>query len=141
MLLFAMSLTLTSCFGGFQLTRNLYSLNEGISSEPIVQTLVFWGLNVIPVYPLAVTADFLIFNFIEFWSGTNPLAMNELDSEQQYVYYKGDIYLMKAEKNNFEIFKIEKNNQDLIISLSFNQEDNTIIANNLNNGIVVGNFK
>jgi hypothetical protein len=65
--------------------------------------LVFWGLNIIPVYGLFFVGDVFIFNVIEFWSGSNPIAMAEGEFETQIVEHNGTKLEMKASKNRFEI--------------------------------------
>jgi hypothetical protein len=64
----------TGCIGSFQLTRKLYTFNTSASPDKWVQELVFLGLNVVPVYGLAIAADALFANAVEFWTGTNPVV-------------------------------------------------------------------
>lgn len=64
----------TSCIGKFQLTRNLLDWNNNISSK-LVNELVFVALCIVPVYEVSALADLLVINSIEFWSGSNPLAL------------------------------------------------------------------
>ncbi len=65
--------TTSGCFGKFALTRKVYNWNDTISNK-FVKTLVFWGLNIVPVYELAGAGDYFIFNVIEFWTGTNVIG-------------------------------------------------------------------
>ena len=69
------ALTNVACFGKFELTRKIYKFNEGISSDRFVRTLMMWVLWLIPVYEIGGFLDLLIFNLIELFSGSNPLAM------------------------------------------------------------------
>jgi len=62
----------TGCLGSFQLTRKLYEFNKGISSQRFIPELIF--IPLIPVYGLALNGDGWIFNTLEFWTGTNPVA-------------------------------------------------------------------
>lgn len=59
----------TSCVGQFPLTKAAYRFNLAASPNEFVQTLVFWGFNIIPVYGVAVFVDVFVLNAIEFWSG------------------------------------------------------------------------
>jgi hypothetical protein len=69
------SLTLGSgCFGRFSLTRAIYGFNEGVSGNRVVQSLVMWGLLILPVYELGALVDIIILNPIEFFTGSNPMA-------------------------------------------------------------------
>jgi hypothetical protein len=70
-----------SCFASFAATRKLYKFNQDISGNKFVQTLVMWGLIIIPAYELFAFGDWLIFNTIEFWTGSNVLADNGLPGD------------------------------------------------------------
>jgi hypothetical protein len=59
------------CYGKFQLTRNLYSVNQSVDDQ-YVRSVLTWIL-IIP-YAFTGLLDFLVFNVIEFWSGQNPIA-------------------------------------------------------------------
>ncbi|MEZ4740326.1 MAG: DUF3332 domain-containing protein, partial [Flavobacteriales bacterium] len=93
--------TQTGCFGSFQLTKNIYDWNDGVSSDKFVKSLVFWGLCIIPVYEIGALVDIVIFNLIEFWSGSNPIAMTEGDSEMQLMTLNGVDYRVVATKDTF----------------------------------------
>lgn len=72
-LLIALGPWMLGCHGRFPLTRTVYKFNDEVSPSPVVQTLVFWALVIIPVYELAMLGDALIFNVIEFWTADRPL--------------------------------------------------------------------
>jgi hypothetical protein len=63
----------TGCFGKFAATKKLHDWNASFGSK-FVATLIFWLFLILPVYELFALGDALIFNLIEFWSGSNPLA-------------------------------------------------------------------
>ncbi|HSQ41409.1 MAG TPA: DUF3332 family protein [Fibrobacteraceae bacterium] len=68
-----LSLVLVGCYGSFALTKKVYDVNGSITSNKIVHSV----LMIIPgsvIYPLSMTADALILNALEFWTGSNPLA-------------------------------------------------------------------
>jgi hypothetical protein len=71
------------CFGKFQLTRNLYDINQSIDNK-YVRSAATW-VFVIP-YALTGILDFVIFNVIEFWTGENPIAPLQVTK----VYEQGD---------------------------------------------------
>ena len=62
----------TSCLGPNNAHDGIRNWNVELSSSPWVSELVFFGLWIIPVYPLAYAGDVLIFNTMGFW-GTNPI--------------------------------------------------------------------
>lgn len=76
-----LSLHVSGCFGSFALTRNIYGLNERISDNKFVRWLVFLGFTIIPVYGVGTLVDALIFNTLEFWTGSNPLANAETQQD------------------------------------------------------------
>ncbi|MEH6406636.1 MAG: DUF3332 domain-containing protein [Leeuwenhoekiella sp.] len=113
----------TSCLGSFSAFNNLKDWNMEISDSKFVNNLVFWALNIVPVYGLFFVGDVLIFNVIEFWSGSNPIAMNEGEVETQILAYKGNTYKMTATKNHFDIAIIEGERKGNHLLLSYEPED------------------
>ncbi len=99
----SLSLLFSSCLGSFNAFNNLKDWNQSASDSKFVNNLIFWGLNIIPVYGLFFVGDALIFNVIEFWSGSNPIAMQDGDSEIQIVERDGNTFEMIATKNRMEI--------------------------------------
>ena len=89
------SLGLTSCYGPFRLTQNLYNWN-GSLGDKWVNSLVFFGLTVIPVYSVAVTIDAVILNTIEFWTGSNPVSMKDGESSEKIVTNENGTYKVTA---------------------------------------------
>ena len=69
-------LALSGCFGGFPMSkavfhgnRNVYSSVEGDRTQrKMAQSVVMWVF--IPVYAGAAVGDMVVFNLIEFWTGT-----------------------------------------------------------------------
>jgi len=101
------SILFSSCLGSFSAFNGLKDWNNGLTGSKFVDNLVFWALNIIPVYGLFMFGDVIIFNLIEFWSGSNPLAMNEGEEEIQVVEKDGSTFEMKATKNRFQIKVID----------------------------------
>ncbi len=75
-------ITQTGCFGSFTLVKKVYEFNDGASDNKFVKTLLFYVLNIVPVYGIAGFLDLIIFNLLEFWTGSNPIAMNEGEFEE-----------------------------------------------------------
>ncbi len=81
--------SLANCFGRFALVRAFYNANDGINIgggllAKIIKTILFW----IPFsFLIAIGAffDLLLFNLIEFWSGSNPVGLNEYDKEGKFA--------------------------------------------------------
>jgi len=61
------------CYGGFNLTRQVYNWNTNLGSD-WVNEVVFLGFVIIPVYGVTLLGDGLIFNSFEFWGADNPVS-------------------------------------------------------------------
>lgn len=79
----------TGCFGSFILVKRLYTWNERFTDNKFVRTLLFWVLCIIPIYQFASLADVVVLNLIEFWTGSNPLAMRDGETQQRIVEADG----------------------------------------------------
>jgi hypothetical protein len=62
------------CFGQFTLTKKVYAWNEGVAKDPVVQSVVFWALVIIPIYEIGFMADVFILNVLEALGSKSPLA-------------------------------------------------------------------
>jgi hypothetical protein len=79
----------SGCFGTFPLTRKLYNFNRTVSSDKAIQELFFLATAVlIPLYGLAALADAVVFNSMEFWTGSSGI---DLVATETKVITKGDI--------------------------------------------------
>ena len=101
LLLGSITITQTGCFGSFNLTKKIYAFNQDATDNKFVRSLLFWGLCIIPVYEVCALVDIVVLNLIEFWSGSNPVSMNEGDHEMQLVTLKGIDYRIDATKDTF----------------------------------------
>jgi hypothetical protein len=63
----------TGCIGNFGLSGEVRKFNLDVSQDRWGREIVFVVLYVIPVYPISGLLDVLVFNSIEFWTGTNPI--------------------------------------------------------------------
>ncbi len=97
----AASLLFTSCAGNFTATSKVHKWNNTLS-EP-VKSLVFWGMIVVPIYPLCFVGDWFIFNTVEHWTGSNPIAMQDGEIEKEVVTIDGQEYEMIASKNQIKV--------------------------------------
>jgi len=67
--------TTTGCWGSFKLTKKAYDFNNSFGSKWI-SWIVFILVGHI-VSGITLTVDALIFNTLEFWTGSNPLAQGD----------------------------------------------------------------
>ena len=93
-------LTQAGCFGEFALTRKAYAWHDGVNNNKFVKSLLLW-IPMALVYGITGLLDAVIFNLIEFWSGSNPISMNEGDHEMQLATIHGVDYRIEATKDTF----------------------------------------
>lgn len=111
-----------NCYGGFVATKKIYNWNGGLGNK-WVNTIVMWVMIIIPVYPIATFVDFVILNTLEFWTGSNPLAMKEGESETQMVQHNGKEYQITATKNQFEIREMVAGKAGSPVLLQYQPQD------------------
>ncbi|GJM61698.1 MULTISPECIES: DUF3332 domain-containing protein [Persicobacter] len=92
----------TSCYGPFKLTTKLWNWN-GQVGDKFINALLFFGLNIIPVYGVTVFLDAIIFNSIEFWGGNNPISMGPGEIEERVVEGENSTYKLTASQNRYDI--------------------------------------
>lgn len=105
----ALALGLTSfqgCIGTFGLTGKVYNFNKGLGDKWI-QEIGFLVLIIVPIYEIAVIVDAIVFNSIQFWTGSNPVAMQPGEKEIQYVKSDKALYKIEATQNRFHIVQID----------------------------------
>jgi hypothetical protein len=65
------ALSLSSCLGPNHCYNNLANWNAELSDMHWLNEVVFIGFNIIPVYGVFLWGDYLIFNTIDYWSGSD----------------------------------------------------------------------
>lgn len=70
----ALGLGSSSCLGPDYAYGSIKNWNAGLSDQDWVNEVVFLGLVIIPVYPIALLGDVVIFNTIGYWTGKNPIS-------------------------------------------------------------------
>lgn len=123
----ALSMTLlsTSCLGSFSAFNSLRDWNDGVTDNKYLDNLIFWALNIVPVYGLFMAGDMLFFNVIEFWSGDNPIAMAEDDKDVQYVKLDGQEVKMTATKNHFTVEVLSGENEGETLEMVYTPDNKT----------------
>ncbi len=92
------ALLMSSCIGKFGLFNKVLSWNEKVTNEKFINWLIFLGLNIVPVYEFALFLDYILFNSIEFWTGSSPVAGVDMNVKGQ----KGE-YHVKSTENGYHI--------------------------------------
>lgn len=119
-LIVAAGVSLTGCYGPFRLTTKLHDWNGQVSQKKFVNELVFLGMCIIPAYEICVLGDALIFNSIEFWGGSNPIAMKDGQIEETKLVHEGQSYKVIKTRNNMTV---ALENSDLEVSFRYFPEE------------------
>jgi len=139
--LLSLTLLSSSCLGSFSAFNGLKDWNQDVTDSKFVNNLIFWGLNIIPVYGLFMFGDLIIFNVLEFWTGSNPVAMAEGETESQIAVVDGQKVKMTATKNNFKIQVIEGEKVGETLEMVYTPENNTWNAKKDGKLIKLASFK
>jgi hypothetical protein len=140
LLIFSMASVSTGCFGSFQLTRNFYQWHDSTFDNKFVKSLLYY----IPfsfVYGITIFVDFIALNLIEFWSGSNPISMNEGDYEMEHHNYAGIDYKVEATKNQFKITQMSGDELGKVTVVRFDDETTTWFYENDNSSIALMSFE
>ena len=65
----ALATSQTGCYGSYSAFRSVHKWNGSATGNKVVNSLIHFGLWVVPVYELTIAGDWLIFNNIEFLTG------------------------------------------------------------------------
>ena len=118
----AFSFLLSSCMGSWGLTKAVYEWNDGATGNKYVDNILFWVLGGVGVYGVTIGLDYFIFNLIEFWTGSNPVAMAPGAYEKQNVTMNGEEYLIEARQNQMTFTQMASQE---VYDLNFLPENNT----------------
>lgn len=114
----------TSCMGSWKVTKAVYKWNEKATDNKYVNNILFWVLHApLPVYPLAVTVDYVVLNVIEFWTGANPLSMKAGEKETQVVMKNGKKVEITATKYRLDFKTLEGKDAGEVLSLVYSPAD------------------
>lgn len=70
-------LSSTACIGRMALAGKVMEFNLQAAQDRFARWIIFLILYIVPVYPFAGALDLIIFNSLEFWTGTNPISGEE----------------------------------------------------------------
>jgi hypothetical protein len=73
-LVLLIALSLGACYGSYGAFHKVHKWNDGVSDNKWAKSGVHLALWIIPVYPIVVLGDFLIFNTVEHFTGENPFG-------------------------------------------------------------------
>jgi hypothetical protein len=113
----------SGCYGSFSVTKKVYKWNGSVSGDKWVQSILFFGLAVFQVYSFTLFIDGIVLNTVEFWTGSNPLAMNPGESDTQMVVAGDNAYEITATQNQFRITQVEGQNAGKTVDLVYNVDE------------------
>lgn len=102
LVLMLLSVSFFGCYGNFAATRKVYEFN-GSLGDKWVNSVMMHVLNYIPVYPIAAFADVVIFNTVEFWTGSNPMAMAPGEEVIKYARENGTDLQISIRQNEVKV--------------------------------------
>ena len=117
----AFTLMFTSCYGPFKLTTSLHDWN-GTIGDKWINSLIFVGLNIVPVYGIAATVDAVVLNTIEFWTGDNPMGQNSKQKMEKLVENENGTYKITAKRNTILIEGISGIDQGKKMKMKIDEE-------------------
>lgn len=103
------------CFGNFAATRKVYEFNESFGNKWMNQ-IMFWVLSFVPVYNVAAFADVVLFNTIEFWTGSNPIAMGPNEEVIKYANQNGKNLRITIRQNEIRVEDVDNPAEELELS-------------------------
>lgn len=94
------SLMASSCVGSFAMFNKLASWNKRATDNKFLNEIIF--LIITPAYGFCYFADAVVLNTIEFWSGSNPMAM-KVGSTRQVMGQDGKYYAVTLKADGYDI--------------------------------------
>lgn len=140
LVLVALMVNLAGCYGSFTLTKKLYDWNGSVGDK-FINTAVMWVFMILPVYQFAGFIDFVVLNTIEFWTDSNPLAMEEGEQAIKYVTNEGKTYKIVITKNNMTITETAGPDMGKSINLTYSPETGNWTVDDGVNSSVIANLK
>ena len=112
------SMMMQSCIGSFALFNKVKNWNEHVGDK-FVNEIVFVAMWILPVYELGFTADLLVLNSIEFWSGENPALAQ---AETKVIDGKDAQYLVARNETGYTITNMTTKQ---VTRFNFDAKDNS----------------
>lgn len=109
---------MNSCIGSFGLFKKVLAWNKSATNSKFLNELIF--ILISPAYVLCGTADLLVLNTIEFWSGSNPMAKN-VGKTENVMGSDGRLYAVTSLKDGYEIKDADGN----IVDFKFDEKEKT----------------
>ncbi len=66
----ALAASQPACYGSYGAFKSVHRWNGGATDNKVANSVIHFALWVVPVYPVVLLGDFLIFNNVEFITGS-----------------------------------------------------------------------
>ena len=117
-ILLSMCVIMSSCIGSFSLTNKLKDWNSTIGNK-FVNELVFVCMHIVPVYEVAIFADAVVLNSIEFWTGNSALS-GKVGDTKVVKNSKGDDITVTVQENGYKL-----SDGETAMNFIFDEADNS----------------
>ena len=117
-ILIALLVNIAGCYGSFSLTKKVYDWNGSLGNK-WTNSIVMWVLMWIPVYQATGFIDVVLLNTIEFWTGSNPVAMEPGQQQIKYATTNGKTYKIEMEQNQIVISETVGPDRGKAITLNY----------------------
>ncbi len=97
-----LSVSLSGCYGNFVLYHKIYKWN-GTQGDKWQRSVIHAAMWIIPVYGFCMFVDLVALNTVEFWTGQNPLAMNDSERIEQVISMGGQDYRVVASRGRWDV--------------------------------------
>lgn len=129
----------TGCTGSFNLTKKVYNFHRS-QSDKWSDELCFLLVALTPIYGLATLGDALIFNSIEFWTGSNPIALNS-NSNVKVVRQGNDELVIAYNKETDQIMVTPKLKNQAKTPITLERNDKMVLAKNDKGQVLFSSMK
>ncbi len=111
----------TGCFGSFTATKKLYNWNSTLGDK-WVKSIVMVAFMIIPIYEICAFVDVIALNLIEFWAGSNPMALNSDTEMHKTVESKGKVYHVTMGKGMITIVETKGPDAGKMVRLTYKKD-------------------
>lgn len=124
----------SGCLGSFALTKKSINFVKSIDNSGIISHIAFWLTS--PIHATIFAVDIFFLNFLEFWTGANPIAMAEGESDTQIVSVDGVEMKVTATKNKMILEPVGESSENTI-EVDFLPESNSAIVHSKNGSQII----
>lgn len=117
----------TGCTGSFNLTKKVNNFHRSQQPDKWKDELCFLVVALLPIYGLATFADAIVFNSVEFWTGENPVVLNQGDEKIKTVKKGNDTILLSYNTKTDEVAIVPQQNKMQNLNLARFQDGSVAV--------------